>query len=288
MKTRTDRSPFFPGDLFWLAIWLIGCLLVLLWDAFFLNKPAMIRVWTGFGNSLLVAGISLISALILSFFLSSGFILARWNGFGKLAALAELLLSVSRSVPQIIGLLTGFLILTVLVTQEVLTGKAGILTGFGVTVGLVLYYEFSDMLIERARWFEQTDFIAASRTAGISDFHLLFIEIWWRNSRLHLINKLISGVGSTVFLLCSIDFILSVGLSHSVNAVNFPPTLGSLLAHIDSKQDILAAGLIFSDPSYLAVLFTRHLQGLSVAFLIVFTLACWFKAGISYAERNRL
>ncbi|MCK6601214.1 MAG: hypothetical protein L6Q77_05265 [Bacteroidetes bacterium] len=288
MKTRSVRFPGLPGDLFWLAIWLLGCLLVLLWDAVFLNKPALIRVWTGFGNTLSVAGISLVTALVFSFFLSSGFILARWNGFGKLAAAAELLLSVSRSVPQIIGLLTGFLILTVLVTQEVLTGKAGILTGFGVTVGLVLYYEFSDMLIERARWFEQTDFIAASRTAGIPDFHLLFIEIWWRNSRLHLINKLISGVGSTVFLLCSIDFILSVGLSHSVNAVNFPPTLGSLLAHIDSKQDILAAGLIFSDPSYLAVLFTRHLQGLSVAFLIVFTLACWFKAGISFAERNRL
>jgi len=288
MNIRTLRFPGLSGEVFWLSIWLLGCLLIFLWDAVFLNKPAMIRVWAGFGNTLSVAGISLVTALVLSFLLSSGFILARWNGFGKLAGAAELLLSVSRSVPQIIGLLTGFLILTGLVTQEILTGKAGILTGFGVTVGLVLYYEFSDMLIERARWFEQTDFIAASRTAGISDFHLLFVEIWWRNSRLHLINKLISGVGTTVFLLCSIDFILSVGLSSSVNAVNFPPTLGSLLAHIDSKQDILAAGLVFSDPAYLTVLFTRHLQGISVAFLIVFTLACWFKAGISFAERNRL
>jgi hypothetical protein len=85
-----------------------------------------------------------------------------------------------------------------------------------------------------------------------------------------------------------VDFIISVGLSKNVSAVNLPVTLGSLLAKIDSKQDILAVGIALTDPSYFTALFFDHLQGLNVAFLIVFSLLCIYKIANGFARRFHL
>ncbi|RMF56578.1 MAG: hypothetical protein D6748_13145, partial [Calditrichaeota bacterium] len=84
---------------------------------------------------------------------------------------------------------------------------------------------------------------------------------------------------------CSIDFIISVGLSTEVSSVNLPVTLGSLLAKIDSKQDILAIGHTLMNPGYIGNLFFEHLQGITVAFLIVFSLICMYKISNGFAER---
>jgi hypothetical protein len=85
-----------------------------------------------------------------------------------------------------------------------------------------------------------------------------------------------------------VDFILSVGLSTEVSSVNLPVTLGSFLAKTDSKQDILAIGYALLHPSQLSGLFFEHLQGLSIAFIIVFSLFSIFKISNGFAERHRL
>lgn len=282
------RVWFASRDRRWLLIWIAGLLALLAWNLVFLNKPAMIRVWSGFGNTLIITLVSLLTATSLSVTFSLAMTLARWNHHRWLFSVFDLILGTLRSVPQIIGLLLGFIILTLFILADLLTTGYLILTGMGVTIGLVLFHEFTDMLNDRIATFENTDFVQASRVAGVPDRVVILLDIWWRNSRPHLINKLISGTGLTVFLLCSIDFVLSVGLSQTVSAVNFPPTLGSMLAHIDSKQDILAIGVLLTDPSYLWPLVTRHLQGVSVAFLITFTLVCWFRIGNGYSRRHHL
>jgi hypothetical protein len=91
-----------------------------------------------------------------------------------------------------------------------------------------------------------------------------------------------------VFLQCSVDFIISVGLSTDVSQVTLPITLGSMLARIDSKQDILAIGHALTHPSYAHNLVFGHLQGLTVAFVIVFTLVCIYHISNAFAERHRL
>ncbi|NUQ80968.1 MAG: hypothetical protein HUU10_05085 [Bacteroidetes bacterium] len=272
----------------WFLIWITGLLILLAWNLLFLNRPAMLRVWSGFGNTLMITVVSLCTATLLSVSFSLIMTLTRWNHHRWIFTMLDLILGTLRSVPQIIGLLLGFIILTLLIQADWLTSPTLILTGMGLTVGLVMFHEFTDMLNDRIAAFEQTDFVHASRVAGVPDRVLILIEIWWRNSRPHLINKLISGTGLTIFLLCSIDFVLSVGLSQTVSAVNFPPTLGSMLAHIDSKQDILSIGVLLSDPTYFWPMITRHLQGLSVAFLITFTLVCWFRIGNGYSGRHHL
>jgi hypothetical protein len=79
-----------------------------------------------------------------------------------------------------------------------------------------------------------------------------------------------------------------MGLSTDVSSVNLPVTLGSLLARIDSKQDILAIGHTFTNPGYFPRLFFAHLQGITVAFLIVFTLLCIYKISNGFARRYEL
>jgi hypothetical protein len=123
---------------------------------------------------------------------------------------------------------------------------------------------------------------------GISEGRVINFDILWKNSRIHILNKLISVFGAAIFLQCSVDFIISVGLSTDVNSVTLPATMGSLLAKIDSKQDILAIGYTLTHPAYAGNLFFEHLMGLTVAFLVVFTLMSVYHIANGYAERHRL
>ena len=113
-------------------------------------------------------------------------------------------------------------------------------------------------------------------------------DILWKNSRLHIFNKLISVFGMAVFLQCSVDFVISVGLSTQVNTVDLPTTLGGVLAHIESKQDILAIGHTLTHPFYFGNLFFQHLQGITTALLIVVSLLCIHNIANGFAERHRL
>ena len=123
---------------------------------------------------------------------------------------------------------------------------------------------------------------------GIPEWRIVQIDILWKNSVAHITHKLIATFGIAVFLQCSIDFIVSVGLSSGVSLTNFPITLGGLLATLDSKQDILALSVALSNPAYVGKLPFTHLQGISVAFLIVFTLVCLFRIANGFVRRHRL
>jgi ABC-type dipeptide/oligopeptide/nickel transport system permease subunit len=155
-------------------------------------------------------------------------------------------------------------------------------------MSLFIMPEVADLMRDRIEHFKKLDFYSAMRVCGIPERRILNFDILWKNSRLHILNKLIAVLGYAVFLQCSVDFIISVGLSTNVNETSLPPTLGGLLATIDSKQDILAVGYTLTHPGYAPNLLFEHLQGLTVAFLIVFSLFCIYNIANGYAERHRL
>jgi len=80
-----------------------------------------------------------------------------------------------------------------------------------------------------------------------------------------------------LFLICSIDFIVSVGLSAEVSLSNLPVTLGSMLAKLgpanghtrDRKVALTDVKRVLPRSRSGAIL-----QWISVAFLIVYTLVC--------------
>jgi hypothetical protein len=124
--------------------------------------------------------------------------------------------------------------------------------------------------------------------SGVRESRIINFDILWKNSIAHIAQKLVSTFAMAIFLQCSIDFIISVGLSTDVSLTNFPVTLGGMLATMDSKQDILAISMLFEEIGYWPNLLFRHLQGVSAAFSLVFTLVCMYRVSNGLIRRHNL
>jgi hypothetical protein len=275
-------------DILWFLCWLGGSGLLWLWDLFFLNAPALHQVQTSFINTLIISCLVTIFSLGAAWLTANGihyFKSFRWPVFFHTF---NFVLNLLRSIPQIIGILFGYVLLTTLMQQEILNRTFLQLIAMAGVLSTFIFLELHDLLLERIDHFQKLDFCNAMRVCGISEFRIINREILIGNSRAHILYKLIAIFGVAVFLQCSIDFIVSVGLSLQLSPVNFPLTLGGLLAKIDSKQDILAIGYSLTNWDYIGNLFTRHLQGISAAFLIVYSLLCIHKISNAYARQRQL
>lgn len=285
---RTHTSFYWHKDKLWLLTWLIIIAFVGVWDFLFLNKPALKQVVTGFINTFVISFIVIIITLILGWCMTLWLnsLQSRKNQTGYL--FVTFLLNLIRSVPQIVGVLFGYVFISYLVEKGILHSNFVIFPLLASIMSLFIFLELVDLMRERIDHYKKLDFYNAMLVCGISENRIINFDILWKNSRIHIFNKLISVFGIAVFLQCSVDFIISVGLSTAVSSVNLPITLGSLLAKIDSKQDILAIGHTLTHISYLPNIFFEHLQGVTVAFLIVFTLLSIYNISNGYAERHRL
>ncbi len=288
-KIKLFFSGLYPQkDKLWLLFWLTGIILLWIWDMLFLNKPALRKVETSFINTTLIALLVIGFSLILSW--SASFLAETLKNFKRQRLYLALifLLNLIRSVPQIVGILAGYIIITYLMQAGTLSAPLLIFILMAFVMSLFMFPELMDLMRERIDHYKKLEFYNAMIVCGISQTRIINYDILWKNSRIHIFNKLIAIFGMAVFLQCSVDFIISVGLSTDVSAVNLPDTLGSLLAKIDSKQDILAIGHAITSPGYIPKIFFEHLQGVTVAFVIVFTLLSVYKIANGFAERYRL
>ncbi len=279
---------FRAKDKLWLCIWLAGLGILWLWNTLYLNPAAFARLSAASLNTLFVG----ILVVFLAFL------------FGWLAALAlhfldetrtripylflTFLFNLIRSVPQIVGILIGYVILTLFIQGDILRAETAQLVWMSFVISVFVFLEVADVIRERIAFYMKSDFFDAMLCCGISESRIINTEILLKNSRAHLLHKLISVFGATIFLLCSVDFIVSVGLSTDVSLSNFPTTLGGLLATMDSKQDILAIGTVVTNFRNFSALFFQHLQGISTAWIIVFTLLCLYKISNGFVKRHRL
>jgi ABC-type dipeptide/oligopeptide/nickel transport system permease subunit len=271
----------------WVVFWAGGLTLLGLWDAFALNAPAFTLVRRAAVNTL--AGASMVVVLSLAMGWSTGVLLHVLETRHRRAYLpVAFVLNIIRSVPQIVGVLIGYVLLTLLIRQEVVQSPFLQLAWMSLVISLFVFLEIADMVRGRIAYYAGLDFVNAMLCCGISENRIINRDILWKNSRAHLLQKMVTVFGSAVFLQCSIDFIVSVGLSTDVSLSNFPVTLGSLLAKLDSKQDILAIGTALTDWSRIPGLFLQHLQGVSVAAVIVFSLVCISKISHGLMRRYRL
>lgn len=275
-------------DILWLLVWSGTVLAVGIWNFIFLNAPALKLVIQGFFNTFSISFLVIIFSLFLSWIvtLCLNYFQYKNNHIGFL--LFTFILNLIRSVPQIVGVLFGYVFLTYFIEKGLVRSNFFVILFLALIMSLFIFIEMVDLMRERIAYFKKRDFYSAMRVCGISENRIINFDILWKNSRIHILNKLISVFGIAVFLQCSVDFIISVGLSRDVSSVNLPTTLGSLLAKIDSKQDILAIGYSITHPGYMKNLFFGHLQGVTVSFLIVFTLLCIYNISNGYSERHRL
>jgi len=274
-------------DWLWFLIWLSGLFLIWTWNLLYLNTPAFHQLISGFLNTMIIALMVIVFSAILGW---TTILLDHWlaQHFPKGQIILTFFINLIRSIPQIVGILMGYILLTIFIQKQVFTGNLIILTGMAFLIAVFVFLEVFDLLKERIAHFRRLDFFNAMLVCGISERFIINREIILRSSLIHVINKLIALFGVAIFLLCSVDFIISVGLSTEVSAVDLPVTLGSLLAKIDSKQDILAIGHSLTHWNYVIRLPFEHLQGISIALLIVFTLLCMYQITNGFARRIRL
>jgi ABC-type dipeptide/oligopeptide/nickel transport system permease subunit len=275
-------------DTRWAMLWLAVTTVLGIWDVLFLNAPALKRVSLGFVNTFAIALMTAVFTLVLGWATAVGLHGLEAQGRRGRYMILTFVLNLARSVPQIVGILFGYIAIARFGDSGV--RGAGILMFplLALCIGIFVFPEMVDLIRERIAHFSASDFYSAMRVCGVSERRIVNFHILWRNSRIHIFNKLISVFGMAVFLLCSVDFIISVGLSSDVNEVSLPATLGGLLAKIDSKQDILAIGYTVTHPLYLPRLFFQHLQGVTVAFLLVFSLLCVHRISTGFSRRHRL
>ncbi|HTP81212.1 MAG TPA: hypothetical protein VMM57_12520 [Bacteroidota bacterium] len=275
-------------ELAWFCMWCAGIGCLFLWDEIFLNAPAFDRVRAALFNTLVSGAGAVFLSLVLGWASGAAFFLLEQRRARYSFALLSLVANAIRSLPQVVLVLVGYVLLNQLILAEIIRSETAQLAWVTVTVSVAVFLEVSDTIRSRLEYFRSLEFIDAMLCCGISESRIIHREILWRNSREHLLHKLIALFGVAIFLQCSVDFIVSVGLSTNVSLSNVPLTLGSLLASVDSKQDILALSNLFSDPAYITEIVVRHLQGVSAAFCIVFTLVCFFMIANGYARSRRL
>lgn len=274
-------------DKLWVTIWFGGLLFLWIWDLLFLNNPALRKLENAFFNTMLIGVLVIIFSLVLAWLITMIVHFSKERFKGILFFPVKLVVNILRSIPQILGVLLGYIIITRILEKTTLSTSSMILF-IALVISLFVFLEISDLMLERINHFKKTDFYNAGLVCGIPQFYLINFDILYKNSWIHIFNKLIAVFGMTIFLICSIDFIVSVGLSTDVSSINLPTTLGSLLAQIDSKQDVLAIGSTLTNPFYFPNLFFRHLQGLSTAFLIVFSLFSVYKISDGFSRRHHI
>jgi ABC-type amino acid transport system permease subunit len=275
-------------DKVWGLIWIGGIALLWIWDAAFLNPPAFQKIQTAMVNTMIGGILVVLFTLLLGWSVGVAITFAETKRNRIPFLSLTFLVNLVRSIPQMVGILMGYMILTVLIQREVLQSQLYQILWTSLTISIFTFPELVDLIRERIEFFRKSDFFSAMLCSGIAERRIINVDVLWKNSLEHIVQKLVSTFGMAVFLQCSIDFIISVGLSTDVSLSNFPETLGGLLATLDSKQDILAISMLFTDIGYAHHLLFRHLQGISVAFLIVFTLLCVYKVANGLMRRYNL
>ncbi len=287
MKTKIEilKQIDDQNDVKWLLFWLIGIQVMLVWNNLFLNSPAFSLLKEAFFNSFKIGFIVIVFSLLLSWGMINFSLYLKNRNNWIYHYLFTFVINMIRSIPQILGVLIGYIVLTFILNNEMLKSEFMVIVFIGFVISFFVFLEMFDTMENRIEQFKKNDFYPAMLVSGISEYRIVNVEIFYKNSLGYIFHKLISMFGVALFLQCSIDFIISVGLSTDVSLSNFPITLGSLLAKMDSKQDILAIGKTLTDPLYGINLFFEHLQGISAAFIIVFTLMSIFKISNGFVKR---
>jgi ABC-type methionine transport system permease subunit len=285
---RVITSAFRSPDVLWSIAWIAGMTAIIVWDLLFLNTPAFHQLLGALVNTVFAGSIVVLLALLAGWISGAALFLMDRRGMNGPYLVVSFILNVIRSIPQIVGIMFGLFLLTMLIENELLVGTPAILFWMSAVIAMFTFLEISDLVRSRIAQFAAMDFYPAMLACGMSELRIINREILWRNSRAHIVHAMIGVFGTAVFLQCSVDYVISVGLSSDVSTQNFPLTLGGLLASMDSKQDILAIGTVFSDPLYVPQLLFRHLQGVSVVGVLIFTLVCVYQVGSGFVRRNRL
>ena len=94
-------------DIRWSLIWFCTITAIGIWDALFLNKPAIKLVVTGFFNTLVISLLVIVFTLVLGWLAAMALHYSKKNK--PAFVLLNFLFNLIRSIPQVIGILFGYI-----------------------------------------------------------------------------------------------------------------------------------------------------------------------------------
>jgi ABC-type phosphate transport system permease subunit len=107
-------------DLAWLYTWLGALVILWVWNLLFLNAPARKQVMTGFINTIIICTLVIIITLLWGWVATLVLHYFRSHRVRSGYLLLTFILNLIRSVPQIVGVLFGYIIITRLLGSGVL------------------------------------------------------------------------------------------------------------------------------------------------------------------------
>jgi ABC-type dipeptide/oligopeptide/nickel transport system permease subunit len=91
-----------------------------------------------------------------------------------------------------VGALIGYVALTVLLSSGLIAGETSQLMWMTAVISLLVFHEVTDLVRERITHYRKLEFFHAMLCCGISERRIINREILWKNSRAHLVNKLVA------------------------------------------------------------------------------------------------
>ena len=270
-------------DLRWSALFVLGLLFSVIWNAIFLNDAAFSKWLSAIVQTYLLGLLSLMLSLSFGWLFALGEeLLFSENKF--LNAGFYLFIDLLKSIPQIVIILLGYIPLFFYFDNSPFVQTLWLALVLALSFANDVYEEISNRIAVSKNY----GFYNAMLALGIKESRIINRDVLLLNSAPYLINRAVVIFASSVFLLTSADFIVSVGLAPQLTLSGLPATLGNILATATSKEDILAIREVFADPLYLKELLTTHLQGISAAFALVFTMISAYEISNGIVERKKL
>ena len=135
-------------DTLWLIVWLSGIAALAVWDTLFLNRPALKLLIGGFVNTFCVALMVIVVTLALGW--ATTILLhsleKRKSRIGYL--IATFVLNLVRSVPQVVGILIGYVWIAFMIQDGTLRNQFAVFTVMACCMSLFIFLELVDLMRE--------------------------------------------------------------------------------------------------------------------------------------------
>jgi len=176
---RVKRIFFSKSDpaKFWFRIMIVGLLLIYLWNAAFLYESGFKRWQAALFNSIFVSFVASLLSIFLGWFFSYYKYINEYLDKVVVSKTIIFFIDAIKSIPQVIGALTGYAILTNLTARDYNLSSFVLLILLSFILGLFLFVEAYDMFNERIAYYKDKDFISALRVLGMKESSIINKEI---------------------------------------------------------------------------------------------------------------
>lgn len=167
----------YPQDIKWVCIWSGVMLFVLMWNLIFLNTPAFKQILAGWLNTFIVSIQVIAFTLVFAWLTTQALFYLESRKKRVFYLILTFGINLTRSIPQILGVLFGTIWITSFIRSGGLTSPFLIFVLISLFMSVFIFAEVVDLMRERINHYQTRDFFSAMRVCGISEFRIINFHI---------------------------------------------------------------------------------------------------------------